>query len=727
MCIIMLFIASGLLLYLLALYTTEKTVVMGQRQAAEQTKNLIDLKLLDIKRNASALAFNDRLLSASFITKPLNNEDYYNLHKASEELRGIYLYGNVRDTYVYFTESDCFISAYQLKADESDHFTERQFGMQRRQWADFASRQTSSAFIAMQNTVYFFSPLSRNGQRETASMVIVELDVDDLGELLFGMTATSDSYCYIIAENGGIIVAAGNAPATAVYPYGDLTPGENYMDNNVVTSKQMSEAKWEYISVVPIDQYLKEVYDLRLVLYGYLGISVILAACIVYFETSRRYQPVLTLSRNVALPHDRDIFQNLQETIQVIVANNAHLTSMLRQDKEVLLNQQFTDMLRQHTPHDKDETLFLEHFNLAFKHGLICVVQVESIGSKLVDLSSQEQENIILLCLNNIGMELLGTPYACYFWKYVDLTGIIWSDKMDETTTSMHITTILEQTRMSIKRYFDVDLQFSLSTLCQATSALAFSYLQARQSLDYARMTGKTGIVPYDESYTKLPPAWHHMDLIRAEQDFMSYMMERNFEMAKMKLEIITGYYEYTDGASIQLLQCRMFGLINLVLNAIEIRKTPLEEQFYLDMNPVHRLLSASTIHSLKLEIMHIIEAMITHYDDKEPTIEHKLEIIDRYIELHYADPSLSVQQMADHVQLSNSYLSQVYKQHNGVGVLEAINNRRIEHVKELLRENTDMTLIQIAEKAGYANLQTMMRVFKKLENQTPGQYRAKK
>ena len=35
MCVILIFIVIGLLLYMIALHTTEKTVVMAQRQAAE--------------------------------------------------------------------------------------------------------------------------------------------------------------------------------------------------------------------------------------------------------------------------------------------------------------------------------------------------------------------------------------------------------------------------------------------------------------------------------------------------------------------------------------------------------------------------------------------------------------------------------------------------------------------------------------------------------------------
>jgi len=146
---------------------------------------------------------------------------------------------------------------------------------------------------------------------------------------------------------------------------------------------------------------------------------------------------------------------------------------------------------------------------------------------------------------------------------------------------------------------------------------------------------------------------------------------------------------------------------------------------FYSKINPVQRLLNASTIQKLEEEIMKIIEEMILYHEEREETTEWKLEMINQYIESHYMDQTLSVQQLAERYQLSVSYLSRLYKQHYQIGILEAIHRCRIRHAKTLLRERPDLSIAQIADKVGYGNVQTLMRIFKKMEDRTPGQYRA--
>ena len=79
---------------------------------------------------------------------------------------------------------------------------------------------------------------------------------------------------------------------------------------------------------------------------------------------------------------------------------------------------------------------------------------------------------------------------------------------------------------------------------------------------------------------------------------------------------------------------------------------------------------------------------------------------------------------LADRFHLSVPYLSSTYEQIKQIGILQKIQFCRIQHAKELLVQEPDMPLAQIAAKIGYGNVQTMIRIFKKLENETPGKYR---
>ncbi|WP_270165510.1 helix-turn-helix transcriptional regulator [Paenibacillus sp. SYP-B4298] len=735
MCVILLFLLLGLLLYMVGLYATERAVVMAQRQSAEQARTLIDSKLLDIEQSVSALTFNERLVSAAFIEPPLAGSDYYALHKAAEELKGLYLYGNIKDVYVYYSGCACYISSYSLIQDKQGTFTEQRFGMSREAWREFAQGRLTNTFMKAGDMIYYFSPLKRRGAHEVYALAIVALDRKELERLIIGDQEAGDpsaSFGYLVDADGELIATTGEA-GHLPFAYGTMQQGENFVGHKVVTSQRLTHADWEYISVVPVDQYFKEIYALRPMLYGYLCIGIILAAAVGYIETSRRYRPVLTLRKKFQTgsgkpgsppESNEDIFLSLQQEISSMVEDNTRLTTLLREEKETIRAKQFSRLLREQLKPEELYPLFADSFGMPYRHGVVVIVHVVSSGRKLQELPIREREHILLICLNNIAKEMLGEAYNCFFWRDAELTGVIWSDQAEEEGADVDIARRLEQARDCIIHYFDADLQLSLSSGCHDASRIPAAYAQAQQTCNYANMTGKTGVICYDSSFTQPHPQWNRSDMIRAEQDFMSYMLEHNYDKAKAKLEMITGYYGYTDGVSIQLLKCRMFGLMNLVLNAIEMRKTPAEEQFYTDMNPIGRLLNASTIRGLEQEIMAIIEEMILHYEEKDESTGKKLEYIDRYIEAHYMDPSLSVQQLADLYQFSVSYLSKVYKRQKGLGVLEAINRCRVHHAKQWLVQQPDMPLAGIAEKVGYGNVQTFIRIFKKQEEQTPGQYR---
>jgi YesN/AraC family two-component response regulator len=53
------------------------------------------------------------------------------------------------------------------------------------------------------------------------------------------------------------------------------------------------------------------------------------------------------------------------------------------------------------------------------------------------------------------------------------------------------------------------------------------------------------------------------------------------------------------------------------------------------------------------------------------------------------------------------------------------MNTRRIERAKELLRQNPNMNVAEIAEAVGYNNTPSLTRNFRKLEGLTPSEYRA--
>lgn len=95
------------------------------------------------------------------------------------------------------------------------------------------------------------------------------------------------------------------------------------------------------------------------------------------------------------------------------------------------------------------------------------------------------------------------------------------------------------------------------------------------------------------------------------------------------------------------------------------------------------------------------------------------------YIEDHYSNRELSLNEIAGNVNVSPNYLCSLFKKEYGVGIHEYITELRIEKAKQLLMQ-TDMGVGLIGEMVGYTNPYHFSVSFKKYTNMTPTEHRKK-
>lgn len=107
--------------------------------------------------------------------------------------------------------------------------------------------------------------------------------------------------------------------------------------------------------------------------------------------------------------------------------------------------------------------------------------------------------------------------------------------------------------------------------------------------------------------------------------------------------------------------------------------------------------------------------------DKKKQSLAHEAKAIaDRC----FTDPNLSVTSISEQLNVSNSYLSTVFKSTLGINMLQYINQLRIDHAKELLT-TTDLNIKDIAFKVGFSSDISFIRAFRRLEGRTPTDYRS--
>lgn len=106
-----------------------------------------------------------------------------------------------------------------------------------------------------------------------------------------------------------------------------------------------------------------------------------------------------------------------------------------------------------------------------------------------------------------------------------------------------------------------------------------------------------------------------------------------------------------------------------------------------------------------------------------------RMKILDSmaYIQDHYMDSEIGVEQVADYFHLSVSYYSRLFNESAGMTFPEAINELRLESAKELLLHNQDMSIKSIAEKSGFSSVSYFSAQFKKKYGISPTSYRGKR
>jgi len=105
-----------------------------------------------------------------------------------------------------------------------------------------------------------------------------------------------------------------------------------------------------------------------------------------------------------------------------------------------------------------------------------------------------------------------------------------------------------------------------------------------------------------------------------------------------------------------------------------------------------------------------------------QKNIRGQIEDLKFYIDNNF-EKDIHLSDLADQLYVTEQYLSRIFKEQNGIGVSEYLIKRRLAKVRQLLLETED-GITDIAYSAGFSNINSFNRIFKKYQGMTPSAYR---
>ena len=116
------------------------------------------------------------------------------------------------------------------------------------------------------------------------------------------------------------------------------------------------------------------------------------------------------------------------------------------------------------------------------------------------------------------------------------------------------------------------------------------------------------------------------------------------------------------------------------------------------------------------------------HSEELRTRGNHKNIVMERskaYINNHFAE-HITLNNVAQAVFVNPSYLSRLFSENENCVFTEYVTNLRIKKAKELLIENMNLKIYEVAENVGYNSPKYFIKVFKDKVGITPADYRSK-
>lgn len=195
----------------------------------------------------------------------------------------------------------------------------------------------------------------------------------------------------------------------------------------------------------------------------------------------------------------------------------------------------------------------------------------------------------------------------------------------------------------------------------------------------------------------------------------------------KATVDILRTYIDqlYLEQHDVNIISKRLQDLAKMILNIAEEMGVTDNNELVVQMEKLKiKYLLYNNKHDACNEIVKMVDIIFDKMNIKGKLSDDGMKSVIDYIERNLRR-GISLEDVANHVNISTYYLSKIFKKEMGVNFITYVTDRKMDMAKEML-VNTDIPVLNIALDLAYNEANYFSKAFKKKTGLTPSEYREK-
>lgn len=752
----------SLLVYMQSSQALKSEIHRANDSMLRQVRYTIDTQIDLMKRLNMEITWNTKLQDLMYSSKSSGDAQFTAYQLAKEFRMYQTSYASIDEFYVTWEQEAAVIRPGNVRDFATAFNTIHNTGtMNVGQWLENIHQSANNRFLLLPHldsaeprtgiAYLIHLPKDLNG-RETGTVVVMA-DTGRFQQAIESISGFSGGQVLILNEENEVLLS--NLPVSINQDslLKHLPPDGSRMVNMPARDGdselfyiQSSVSKLKYVLVIPSSIYWEKAEYVRRFTYISLFISLLSAGVLTWFFMRRNYSPIQKL---VQLLTDKNSHEERTDWNELSFIQRA--ISNTRREKETIALQM---QIHQHVLRSnmlnrllkgKMDTLLpyeeaLKSFDIQLRSDdfaviLFVVENSESLSAQLPGIDLNEKNKLVQFIISNVVEELAGHYHHAGYMVEVDemMVCLVNCGEPESALFREDLATIAAEAQRFLSSY-QMDLTVSIGGIHSSLPGIAEAYREAVDAMAYKMVLGKQEIITYDEIRSEQAdhPQTGYYYPLQVEQQIINMIKVGDFEQATRLISEVTDRNFNQPITSLTLARCLIFNLAGTMVKAVN--ELGGGDNSLLGDNPLwlDNIIACDTILEMKAELQTLLAEVCAYAAARlEQNVSHEraeslrdlVVKVTEHIEEHYSDSNLSVNLIGEHFNLKGSYLSKLFKNQTGEGVLDYINKYRIGQAKAMIRARQG-SIADIAKLAGYNEAATFIRVFKKYEGITPGKYK---